>query len=439
MTPFTAIFVPEPYRAATSDDAWLAAMLEFESALAGASAEAGLIPAEHAEVVAEACRLAAFSADELAEEGRSTGTPVTPLVKQLRAAVGEPTASSVHLGATSQDVLDTAAMLVVARTIDLLLADLDVVAESVAELAREHRSTPIAGRTLLQHAVPTTFGAKCAVWLVAIVDARAELARVRSERLAVQLGGAAGTLGPLGAQGTAVLALVAERLGLAEPVVPWHTDRTRIAQIGAALELLAGVMEKIGLDVALLAQTEVAEVEEGDSGGSSAMPQKRNPVGATVTRACARLVRSHALVLSEALGQEHERAAGAWHAEWTALAGALAFAGGSVSSARRLLAGLVVHADRMRANLDLTGGAIATERVASSLARSIGRDQADAVIAAATLRASASGTSLHAELVDDPAVDLPAEELETLLDPATYLGSAEAFVDRALETYGGTA
>ena len=264
----------------------------------------------------------------------------------------------------------------------------------------------------------------------------AELARIRAERLAVQLGGAAGTLGPLGQDGARVLALVAGRLGLAEPVVPWHTDRTRIAQIGAALTLVAGVMGKIGLDVALLAQTEVGEVAEGDGGGSSAMPQKQNPVGATVTRACVQLVRGHALVLGEALGQEHERATGAWHAEWAALAGALAFTGGAVSSARRTLSGLVVDAERMRANLNLTGGAITAERVAVALAGSLGRDRADEVIGEAAKRSTASGRALRTELLDDPEIALPDEELERLLDPGTYLGSAEAFVDRALEAYG---
>ncbi len=436
MTPFAAIFVPEEYRAAVSDDAWVTAMLEFEAALASACAEVGLIPAEHAERIADGCASGAFPAEALAEEGRSSGVPVTPLVKRLRAEVAEPAASSVHLGATSQDVVDTAAMLVTSRTIELLLADLAAVARLVSALAREHRSTPIAGRTLLQQAVPTTFGAKCAVWLIAVLDARAELARVREERLAVQLGGAAGTIGPLGPDGTRVLTLVAQTLELAEPVVPWHTDRTRMAQIGSALALAAGVVEKIGLDVALLAQTEVAELAEADAGGSSAMPQKQNPVGATVTRACARLVRGHALVLTESLGQEHERATGAWHAEWAALAGALAFTGGAVSSARRTLSGLRVDTERMRSNLDLTGGAITSERVATALAASIGRERADDVIGTAAKRSSASGRALRTELLDDPEVALPDEDLERLLDPATYLGSAEAFVDRALEAYG---
>ena len=395
MTPFASIFVPEEYRASVSDEAWVAAMLEFEAALANACAEVGLIPAEHAEQIAESCRPESFPAVELAQEGHAAGNPAAPLVKRLRAAVGEPAASSVHLGSTSQDVVDTAAMLVAARTIDLILEDLGAVADETAALARAHRSTPIAGRTLLQQAVPTTFGAKCAVWLVAVLEARSELARIRAERLAVQLGGAAGTLGPLGQDGARVLALVAGRLGLAEPVVPWHTDRTRIAQIGAALTLVAGVMGKIGLDVALLAQTEVGEVAEGDGGGSSAMPQKQNPVGATVTRACVQLVRGHALVLSEALGQEHERATGAWHAEWAALAGALAFTGGAVSSARRTLSGLVVDAERMRANLNLTGGAITAERVAVALAGSLGRDRADEVIGEAAKRSTASGRALR--------------------------------------------
>jgi 3-carboxy-cis,cis-muconate cycloisomerase len=356
-------------------------------------------------------------------------------VRRLRAAVGEPAASSVHFGATSQDVIDTAAMLVAAHAIDLLLADLDALSERTASLAREHRSTPIAGRTLLQQAVPTTFGAKCAGWLVGLVDAGAFLRHVRHERLAVQLGGAAGTLGPLGASGHDVVALLARELGLREPVVPWHTDRTRVAEIGAALGLVAGVAEKIGHDIALLAQTEVAEVSEATAGGSSAMPQKRNPVGSVVAGACARRVRGHVAVLTAAMSQEHERGIGGWHAEWAALSGALALCGGAVSAARRSLDGLVVDAQRMRANLALTGGAIVAERVAVRLAEEIGREAAHEAVAAAAARASSAGGSLSEALLSDASLGLDRAELEELLAPAAYLGSAEVFVDRALEAY----
>ena len=441
MTPFASIFVPEEYRASVSDEAWVAAMLEFEAALASACAEVGLIPAEHAEQIAESCRPREHSPPKSsAQEGHAAGNPCGAARQAApRRRSAEPAASSVHLGSTSQDVVDTAAMLVAARTIELILDDLGAVADETVPRSREHtarrrsRAARFSSRRCRRRSAPSAPSGSSRFSRRA-----SELARIRDERLAVQLGGAAGTLGPLGQDGARVLALVAGRLGLAEPVVPWHTDRTRIAQIGAALALVAGVMEKIGLDVALLAQTEVGEVAEGDAGGSSAMPQKQNPVGATVTRACAHgsCAAMHSCS-SEALGQEHERATGAWHAEWAALAGALAFTGGAVSSARRTLSGLVVDAERMRVEpRPDRRGAITAERVAVALAASIGRERADEVIGEAAKRSSASGRALRTELLDDPEVALPDEELERLLDPATYLGSAEAFVDRALEAYG---
>jgi 3-carboxy-cis,cis-muconate cycloisomerase len=294
---------------------------------------------------------------ELGIAARAAANPVVPLVAALREAVGGDEAQFVHYGATSQDILDSAAMLVAARALEPVLAELDAVVEECARLADEHRGTLMAGRTLLQQAVPVTFGLKAAGWLAGVAAARTRLQELHGA-LPAQLGGAAGTLAALGDRGPAVLAAFARELGLVEPALPWHGARGPVAELGAALAVAAGALEKIALDIVLLAQTEVGEVTEagGDGrGGSSAMPHKRNPVGAVRARAAARAVRGAAGVLLEAMAGEHERAAGAWHSEWNALSDALAYTGGAAWSLHEGLSGLEVDAARMRANLDLGG------------------------------------------------------------------------------------
>jgi 3-carboxy-cis,cis-muconate cycloisomerase len=436
MTVFGPLFVPERLLEAVSNEAWLEAMLETERALAAAEAGAGVVPAESAAAIAESCRAELFDIEALAREGRSVGNPAEPLVRALREKVGGEAARYVHWGATSQDVLDSASMLVTRRALDLILAELDRVAGGLAELAQTHRSTPMAARTLLQQAVPTTFGFKVAGWLVAVLEARGRLRVIRTERLAAQLGGAAGTLAPLGERGADVLRLFSEELGLAEPVLPWHTNRTRIAELGGALATTSGVLGKIALDVVLLAQTEVGEVREARNGGSSTLPQKQNPVGATLARACAGLVSGYASVLSHAVAQEHERAAGAWHTEWEALSGALAYTGGAAAGIGDVVAGLEVDTEQMRRNLELTNGLILAERVSYLLSERLGRDTAHAAVREAAGRLVESGRTFGEELRADARIDLSDEELAVELDPTTYLGSTEAFVDRALEHYG---
>jgi 3-carboxy-cis,cis-muconate cycloisomerase len=434
VTPFQALFVPAALADAVAGRSWLAAMLDAEKALVNAGAATGLVPERAAAAITEACS-GDYDWDRVLEEGRSSGNPAEPLVRAIVARVGEDDARYVHLGATSQDVLDTAAMLVARRALGLVLDDLVRVSSACARLAREHRDTPMAGRTLLQQAVPTTFGLKAAGWLVAVMDASARLAELRETGLAAQLGGAAGTLSALADRGLELSAAYAHELDLAEPTLPWHANRVRIAELGAALEIAAGVLGKVGLDLELLAQTEVGEVREGgEGGGSSAMPHKRNPVGAMWARAGAALVRGHASVLTAALVAEHERAGGAWQAEWEALSGALATAGGAASALAGSLEGLQVDAARMRANLDLSGGAVVAERLASTLAERLGRTTARSLVRDASLRASDPGRSLAEELGERD-TGLTAAELDAALDPATYLGSSGALVDRALARY----
>lgn len=322
MTTFAALFVPDAFRDATSDDAWLAAMLAAERALAPG------LPELDVDVGA------------LAAEGRAAGNPVEPLVRRLRAFDPE-----AHRGATSQDILDTAAMLVAKRACALVDDELVACGDAAAYLADTHRSTRMAARTLLQQAVPTTFGYTAARWLAALLAARRRLGAVR---FPAQLGGAAGTLA--GFDDLAVVERFAAAVGLDAPLLPWHTDRAPIAALAGALSAAAAVASKIGLDVLLLAQTEVAEVRERDAGPSTAMPHKRNPVRAVLARACARVVHANASLLVSG-EYEHARAAGAWHAEWGALSDALAFTGGAVAAARESLESLEVDVERMRANV----------------------------------------------------------------------------------------
>ena len=370
MNPFSAIFVPDELAAAVSDRAWLAALLEAERALAAAQGAD----------IAAACDPDLYDVDALAAAGRAGGNPVIPLVQAMRERAGE----AVHRGATSQDILDTASVLVARDALRLVRADLDLLAERCARLADEHRATVTAGRTLLQQAVPTTFGAKAAGWLVGVLDARDALAAVE---LPAQLGGAAGTLASFGDDGLDVLRRFAAELGLAEPAVPWHTIRTPIARLAGALALAAGVAGKIARDVVLLSQNEVAEVSEAEAGGSSTMPHKQNPTAAVLASACERHARAACGVLFESLVAEHERAVGAWHAEWPALTTALAATGGAVSAAARSLDGLHVDVQRMRDN----------------------------VLPATLSEAERLGFDVSV--------------------PEDYLGAVDAFVDRALERY----
>jgi 3-carboxy-cis,cis-muconate cycloisomerase len=365
--PFSGLFVPEAVAETTSGEAWLLAMLEVEGSLAEAEAEAGLIPAEAAKAIRATCDAGGFDIDRISREGRASANPVVPLVAELRKKVGGDAAEFVHHGATSQDVMDSAAMLVASRALVVIRPELDGVAAACAELAERHRETPMAGRTLLQQALPVTFGLKAAIWLDSVVSARE---RLDSLSLAVQLGGPAGTVASLGPEGERVVGLLAARLGLDEPAVPWHATRVRIADLGASLAIAAGALEKIALDVVLLSQTEVGEVAEpsgGGRGGSSSMPHKRNPAGSVVAIACARRVRGDAGVLLAAMPQELERAAGAWQSEWGPLSDALALTGGAAAAMREVLEGLDVRPERMGENLELLRSQLSEPELAEDL------------------------------------------------------------------------
>jgi 3-carboxy-cis,cis-muconate cycloisomerase len=353
LTTFGALFVPQPLREAVADDAWFAAMLRAESALAAALQSTGVIPAETAAAIEAKCDVRLYDCEELATQGRAVANPAEPLVRALREQVGGDEARYVHFGATSQDIVDTAAMLVTREASSIVGGELTALAAECTRLAAQHRDTEMAARTLLQQAVPTTFGYKAAVWLTVTLDARRALAALD---LPAQLGGAAGTLAPYGEVGLDVLAAYAGELGLTAPQLPWHTNRAPVRVVAGAFGLAADAAAKIGLDVVLLAQSEIGEVSEGQPGGSSSMAHKRNPVRAILARASARGAQGYLSVLQGG-DYEHERAAGAWQAEWDALSGALALTGAAVAGARESLAELKVDAERMRANMtgDLAG------------------------------------------------------------------------------------
>jgi 3-carboxy-cis,cis-muconate cycloisomerase len=436
---FDEIFTPRALLDELGDRAWLQAMLDAERALAVAEAAAGVIPAAAAEAIAAACRAELFESGRIASEGRHSGNPAEPLVRALRAEVGGEAADSVHHGATSQDIVDTAAMLVSRRALELVLGDVRTATAACAALADAHRATPMVARTLLQHALPTTFGYKAATWLAGLLEAQ-QLVLAARERLAAQLGGAAGTLAALGEHGPAVAARFASELGLAEPPLPWHTSRVRVAALGSALATLAGALGKIALDIVLLAQTEVGEVGEpaGEGrGGSSTMAHKHNPIGSTLALASARRAQAYAGLLTGSLVQEHERATGAWHAEWDGITGVLAAAGGAAAAMAEVLGGLEVHPERMRANLELTRGLVLSERLVFALAGRIGQAGARAAVSEAAARAAERGTALRDELAADRRVPLTAAELDAEFDPETYMGAAEVFIGRALDLYRG--
>jgi 3-carboxy-cis,cis-muconate cycloisomerase len=428
--------------AAVSDEAWLQAMLDVEAALARAAERAGLAAAGAGAAVTAAARAGQFDLAELGRQAAMTGNPVPALVRALTGKVPQHCASAVHLGATSQDVIDTAMMLLARQVLDPLLADLSAAAGSAASLASRYRDTVMIGRTLLQQAVPVTFGLVAAGWLTGIDEARHQLARIRAQRLAIQFGGAAGTLAALGDAGPRLAALLADELGLPAPVLPWHTDRLRIVELAAALAGAAAVLGKIARDVTLLAQSEVAEVHEGGRrGGSSAMPNKHNPVAAVVILGCSRQVPGLLATLAASAEQEHQRAAGAWHAEWEPLADLLRLTGSAAAWAADLLAGLAVDPARMRANLDAAGGLPMAEHVAGLLAPALGRLQAHELVAQASAEAAATRRALSDVLSSAPfsdrfaAAGIGSAEVLSALDPMSYLGSAGHFVEQALAAH----
>ncbi|MCP1984471.1 3-carboxy-cis,cis-muconate cycloisomerase [Bradyrhizobium elkanii] len=427
-------------RAVCDDAATLQNMLDFEAALARAEAACGVIPAAGAGPIGSACKAESFDLAALADAATRSGNLAIPLVKTLTANVAKADAEAaryVHWGATSQDVIDTATMLSLRAGIDALLADLDRAVAGFAGLARAHRNTAVVARTWLQHALPMPFGLKLAEYAAVLHRSRKRLLRLRRETLALQFGGAAGTLAALGDKGLAVAAQLAQELDLPLPDAPWHTHRDRIAEAASVFAILAGSCGKIARDVSLMMQTDVGEAFEpagAGRGGSSTMPHKRNPVAAASALGAATMAPNLAATIFAAQVQDHERSAGPWHAEWPTLPGLMLVTSGALAAIVDLAEGLEVDAARMRVNLDATQGLIMAEAITFALADKIGKSDAHHLIEAASKRAVAEKKHLREVLSADAKVTahLDAKRIAELFEPMAYQGASQALIDRLL-------
>ncbi|RZN17398.1 3-carboxy-cis,cis-muconate cycloisomerase [Bradyrhizobium sp. Leo121] len=427
-------------RAVCDDAACLQNMLDFEAALARAEAAVGVIPNAAAGPIGAACKAESFDAPALAEAAVRSGNLAIPLVKALTAEAAKASkeaARYVHWGATSQDVIDTATMLTLRAGIDVLLAQLDRAITGFAKLAREHRDTAVVARTWLQHALPMPFGLKLAEYAASLHRSRRRLQRLRREALALQFGGAAGTLAALSDKGMAVAEKLAQELGLPLPEAPWHTHRDCIADIASAFAIVCGSCGKIARDVSLMMQTDVAEAFEPSGegrGGSSTMPHKRNPVAAATALAAATMAPNLAATILAAQVQDHERSAGPWHAEWPTLPTLMLVTSGALAATVELAEGLEVDAARMRVNLDATKGLIMAEAVSMALAEKLGKSEAHHLIEAASKKAVAEQKHLRDVLKSDPRItaQLAADRIENLFEPMSYQGASQALIDRLL-------
>ncbi len=436
---FSGMFSRGPVAAEVSERAFLQAMLDFEVALGRALAGAGIATDRAASEIADAADAAAFDLAAIGRAAADSATLVPAMLSQLRARLGDEATAHLHQGATSQDVVDTALMLVAKRALAPLIDELAEAGDACAELAERHRASLAPGRTLLQQALPVTFGLKAANWLAGLDGARRDLSDVRRNVLAVQFGGAVGTLAALGDRGPEVAAGIAAELGLADPLMPWHTQRLRPARLASALGAALGVMGKIGRDVTLLAQTEVAEAAEGGDGrgGSSTMPHKRNPAGAVVVVACAQRAPGLVATILAAMVQEHERAAGAWQSEWEPLLELLRLAGSAAATVAELLAGLDVDVERMRSDLDATGELLMSESVATALTDALGRPRAQR-LATEAARATADGSRTFREALlgfAEVREHLGPSGVDDALDPSRYLGVCEELISRAVAAH----
>lgn len=437
---FDAYFMQPEMREIFSDEGRVQGMLDFEAALARAQARVGLIPPEVVADIELSCDARLFDFDALAIAIGSAGNSAIPLVKALGKQIAARSAEAeryVHMGATSQDVMDSGLVLQLRRAIALLERDLSRLADAMAEQAQCHACTPLAGRTWLQQATPVTLGMKIAGWLGAVTRHRQRLNEIKPRLLCLQFGGASGSLAALGDQAFSVAEALADELQLALPEQPWHTQRDRLVEFAGLLGLIAGSLGKLGRDVSLLMQTEVGEVFEPSApgkGGSSTMPHKRNPVGAAVMISTATRAPGLVGTMLSAMPQEHERSLGLWHAEWETLPELCCLVSGSLQQALQVIPGLQVDAERMAINLQSTKGLVLAEAVSIALAQRIGRDAAHHLIEQCCRRAVEQSAHLRQVLGETPQVSeqFSSDELDRLLDPAHYLGQARHWVERAV-------
>ena len=431
-----ASFVVPEMRKILDFEAFLANCVQTEVALARVQGRLGVIPSAAADGIENAARQYTFDLKRLRRETEIVGYPILPIVEQLADAAGE-AGRYLHWGATTQDIMDTGTVLQIREAIELIDVLLEKTIEALRHLAETYRDTPMAGRTHLQHALPVTFGYKAAVWMSGLMRHRERLTQLRPRVLVVQFSGASGTLASLGRHGLAVQAALAAELGLAVPMITWHSARDGLAEAVQVLGLVTGSLSKIAVDVSVMMTTELDEVAEPfvrHRGASSTMPQKRNPISCELIIAAAKMVRQHTGLMLDAMASDFERATGPWHLEWSAVPESLALTAGALEQARFMLTGLEVHAERMLLNLGSSRGLIVAEAVMMELAASTGRQAAHDLVYAGCRKAVASGRSLFEELsqMQDVAGPLGIERLRSLTNPANYLGSAAEMVNRVL-------
>ena len=430
------LYGSDAMRAVFDETTYFQRMLDVEAALARVQARMGIIPADAVPKIEAAAHFDQLSVPDLAASARNVGYPVIGVVQGLSKASGD-AGGWTHWGATTQDIMDTATVLQVREGLDLIAAELRALLGALLRQAEAHRGTVMAGRTHLQQALPTTFGLKCATWAMPFIGHLDRLAQLRPRVEQVEFGGAAGTLASLGDQGIAVMEGLATELRLTAPAAPWHVCREALAETVAFLGLVCGNLAKIATDIILLAQTEVGEVAEPyvtGRGASSTMPQKRNPIASEYILAATRTVHALVPVMLGAMAQDHERATGPWQGEALALPQVFVLTHGALLHCRAIAEGMVVDADRMRRNLDITHGLIVAEAVMMGLAPTLGRGEAHHVVKHACDVALTERISLADALLRDGTVAarLDRAAIERLTDPAGYLGSTQAFIDRVL-------
>jgi 3-carboxy-cis,cis-muconate cycloisomerase len=434
---FQDMFTTSEMRRVFSDENRTRCYLDIEAALARIQARLGIIPERAAQEIVRQCRIENIDFVKLKAQTERIGYPILGVVQQIVASCAEDLGEWCHWGATTQDITDTATVMQMREAFVLVEQDMEAIAASLADLARRHRDTPMAGRSNLQQAVPITFGFKAASLLAAMQRHRARLAELRPRVLVGEFAGAAGTLSSLGKDGLKVQSALMAELGLGEPEIAWHTVRDRIGEVGCFLGLVTGTLGKIAMDVKLLMQTEVAEVFEpfhAGRGSSSTMPQKRNPVSSLYIHATVALVRQHTAALLEAAVADHERSTGPWEIEWVALPEIFLLAAGALKQTRHMVAGLEVDAVRMRANLDMTHGLIVSEAVMMGLGPHLGRQRAHDLVYDICREVAKTGRPLLDLLAENAEITRHVDraELARLTDPANYLGLAGEMVDRVL-------
>lgn len=434
---FQGLFSSDAMRAVWSDENRTRKYLDVERALARVQGRLGLIPQEAADEIVSHCELEQIDMARLRQQTERIGYPILGVVTQVNQLCRDKLGEYVHWGATTQDITDTATVLQIREALVLVDDELAAIAQALATLAREHRLTPIIGRSNLQQAIPVTFGYKMAGLLSAVLRHRERIAQLRERVLVGEFAGAAGTLASLQTGAMETQAALCEELGLQQPVIAWHTIRDNIAEVGAVLGLIGGTLGKLSTDVKLMMQTEVAEVFEPyhhGRGSSSTMPQKRNPIASCYIHAAISVVRQHAAALMDAMVADHERSTGPWEIEWIVLPEAFCLLAGALKHSRAVLEGLEVDPEAMRRNIEMTHGLVMSEAVMMGLGHHLGREYAHDLVYDLCRQALKQRRPLLDLLCETAEITrhVSREQLAAMCEPTNYLGQSGVMVDRVL-------